>query len=408
MTQYQITLNEEQIKALFLEKNGLKNLVEPVLNQVLEAQVTEHIGAEHYERSDERKAYRNGYRHRKITTRIGTLTLRIPQIREGQLDFQMFQRYQRSEQAFVLSLMEMVLQGVSTRKVTAITEELCGASFSKSTVSELCKNLDSIVNTWRTRPLSSQSYPFVMVDALVIKVRQNGMVRPNSVLIAVGVNEDGHREILGFSIGDSESEATWNSLFLNLKNRGLSGIELVISDDHKGLVKAVQRYFQGVVWQRCQVHFIRNVLGHSPKKYMPAISSRLKEILEAKDKKTARNLAYELISEYEGRASDAMQCLENGLEDVIAILSFPKYYFRKLRSTNMVERLNEEIRRRERVIRIFPNEDSSIRLIGALLVEYDEKWISGRKYLNMEPLKMWKAESKQNNLKEESKIIAIN
>ena len=233
----------------------MKTLVEPILNQILDAQLTDHLEAKPYERTEDRKGYRNGSRTRQFNTRIGQLNLRVPQTRNGQFSSELFQRYQRSEQAFLLAIMQMVINGVSTRKITSITEELCGTQFSKSTVSRLCGQLDALVTAWNNRPLNSKAYPFLLVDAMRIKVRRNQRVQPNSVLIVTGVNDEGYREILGFHVGDSESFSTWETLFRRLKERGLSGVYSVTSDNHKGLVKAVQKHFQGVTWQRCQVHF---------------------------------------------------------------------------------------------------------------------------------------------------------
>ena len=263
MATYEISLNEEQLSGLLTEDKGLQGLVETVLNQVLEAQVTEHIGARPYERSMSRKAYRNGYRPRTLTTRVGPLGLHVPQVRDGRFSPTLFARYQRSEQALVLALMEMVLQGVSTRKVATITEELCGTRFSRSSVSQRCGALDSRVQAWNERPLGV--YPFVVVDALVGKVRRDDAVRATRALIVSGVNDQGIRELLGLRLGDSESEGTWTDMFTWLKRRGLHGVEVLVSDDHAGLVKAAQRYFQGVLWQRCQVHLGRNVLGRPPR-----------------------------------------------------------------------------------------------------------------------------------------------
>jgi putative transposase len=222
MTQYQITLDAQTLQRLFSGDNQLGHLLEAVLNQVLEAQVTEQLRAEPYERTSERQGYRNGYKPRRLTTRVGRLTLRVPQVREGVFSTELFARYQRSEQALILTLMEMVVNGVSTRKVARITEELCGTAFAKSTVSDLCKGLDPLVAAWNERDLGERRYPFVLVDALVLKVREAGRVRAVSALVAVGVNEAGYREILGLQLGDSESERSWVGLFTWLKGRGLS------------------------------------------------------------------------------------------------------------------------------------------------------------------------------------------
>ena len=378
----------------------MAKLLESVLNQVLEAQATEQLKAEPYERTEERQGYRNGSYPHQLTTRVGTITLRVPRIRGGKFSTELFARYQRSEQALVLALMEMVVNGVSTRKVAQITEELCGTEFSKSTVSELCKRLDPVVTAWNNRPLHDTSFPFVIVDALVLKVREDGRVRSRGALIGIGVNTDGYREVLGVMLGDSESEASWSEFFGWLKSRGLRGVDLVVSDDHGGLVRAIRKQFQGVTWQRCQTHFLRNILDATPKALQDEVYSRVRAILDAPDMDTARLLLNQTIEVYETKAPKAMAVLEAGFEDATAVLLLPKTYRKRLRTTNGLERLNEEIRRRERVIRIFPNRESALRLIGALLMEIDEKWACGKKYLNMTDYLDWrKSQSPQTNSK---------
>ena len=244
MDAYDIKLKPADLVGLLTENDAMANLLTSVLNQVLDAQCTEQLKAKPFERSDERQGYRNGYRPRTLFTRVGPLTLQVPQTREGQFSTEIFKRYQRSEQALVLSLMEMYLQGVSTRKVTKITEELCGASFSKSMVSQLCANLDAVIRAWRSRSLADKKYPFLIVDALVIDVRRDGAIRSTGALIAYGVNEAGNREPLDLLIADSETESSWNDLFKCLKERGLKTVDLVVSDAHSGLVVALKRIFK--------------------------------------------------------------------------------------------------------------------------------------------------------------------
>lgn len=404
MARYEITLNSEQLTDLLTEDQGLQRLVETVLNQVLEAQVTEQIGARPYERSAERKAYRNGSRLRTLTTRVGPLVLHVPQVRNGSFSTTLFARYQRSEQALVLALMEMVLQGVSTRKVATITEELCGTRFSRSTVSQLCTALDARVQAWNERSLDAQAYPFVIVDALVGKVRRDQAVRATSALIVSGVNVQGRREILGLSRGDSESEGTWTDMFTWLKRRGLHGVEVLVSDDHAGLVKAAQRAFQGVIWQRCQVHLQRNVLGRTPRHLRAQMAAGLRRIFQAEDRAAARTAFAALAAALAGKAERALTLLEEGLEDALAVLVLPEPYRVRLRTTNGMERLNEEIRRRERVIRIFPNEASALRLIGALLTEHHEVWSTGKRYFDMTEYFEWKTTQTQGVSQEIRKV----
>jgi putative transposase len=386
MAQFNITITEELLHGLFLSNGkdeAFSKLLEEIFNQVLLAQSTEQLGAEPYERTEGRTAYRNGTRERQLTTRVGTLTLRVPRHRNGQFSTELFMRYQRSEQALVLAMMEMVINGVSTRKIESITEELCGKKFSKSTVSTLCKNLDPMVNAFRTRPLESH-YPFLMVDAIYVKVRENKRIQSRGLLIAIGINEEGHREVVGFQLANSESENSWGEFFGSLKERGLKDVRVVTSDDHKGLVNAVRKHFQGASWQRCQTHFSRNMLDHAPKALQPEIREDLRRLYESVDLESARKVRDQIIAKYEARAPKATNLLDEAFDDITAVLALPLRYRKRLRTTNGVERLNEEIRRRERVIRIFPNEASVIRLMGALLMEQDEKWQTGRKYFDME------------------------
>jgi putative transposase len=370
---YDVSVSESIIPDLLDRPNALSQLVETVIQQVLEAQVSEHLGADRYERAEDRAGYRNGYRDRQLYTRVGPLTLRVPQTREGSFSSEIFSRYRRSEQAFVLGIMEMVVNGVSTRKVSEITEALCGMSFSKSTVSRLAMNLDTRVNAFLSRRLD-EAYPFVVVDALFTKSRCEDRVMSKAVLVVGGIRSDGYRDILGVSVGDAESAATWNELFTTLKRRGLHGVDFVVSDDHAGLVEAVNKQFAGTTWQRCQIHLLRNMLGHCPSRERADLATAAGLIFRATDIFDARRHRDEFIKRFAKTAPKAVLCLENGFDDAMAVMSLPEKYRRRLRSTNMMERLNEEIRRRERVIRVFPNDASVLRIIGALLAEISERW----------------------------------
>jgi putative transposase len=391
MATYQITLDEQTLQRLFTSDRQLAQLLERILNQVLEAQVGEQRQAERYERTEQRQGYRNGYKSRQLTTRVGALTLRVPQVREGGFSPELFARYQRSEQALILTLMEMVVNGVSTRKVARITAELCGTSFAKSTVSDLCKGLDPLVAAWNERDLGATHFPFVFVDALLIKVREDGRVRSCSALIATGVNEQGYREILGLQLGDSESERSWTEFFRWLKSRGLHGVDLVVSDNHGGLTAAVRVRFQGVSWQRCQMHLSANVSSAAPKAVQEELHARVRAIFEASDLSTARTLLAQVVADFERVAPTAIATLERGFDDATAVLALPRPYRKRLRTVNGQERLNEEVRRRERVIRIFPNRQSAIRLLGALLMEQDEQWSTGKRYFGMTAYWQWRA-----------------
>jgi len=316
-------------------------------------------------------------------------------VREGGFSPELFARYQRSEQALILTLMEMVVNGVSTRKVARITEELCGTSFARSTASELCKGLDPLVAAWNERELGGARYPFVLVDALVVKVREGGRVRPCSALIATGVNAEGSREILGLQLGDSESERSWMEFFRWLKGRGLGGVDLVVSDHHGGLVTAVRVQFQGASWQRCQMHLSANVSSAAPKAVQGELHARVRAIFDAPDPATARTLLAKVVADYEPLAPTAVATLEAGFDDATAVLALPSPYRRRLRTTNGQERLNEEVRRRERVIRIFPNRESAIRLLGAVLLERHEQWTTGHRYLDMAGYWQWRQAHEQ-------------
>lgn len=384
MTQINITLEEEILKDLFMgnREKSVTILLEQVINAVLSKQASEQLNAQPYERSEDRLTYRNGYRERELTTRVGTLTLRIPKFRNGSFSTELFSSYQRSEQALILSMMEMVVQGVSTRKVSEITETLCGTSFSKTTVSALCKDLDPIVDSFRNRPLNGH-YPFVFVDAIYMRVREAHRVRPKGLLVATGVNSEGNREVLGFTVADGESEISWSEFFDTLKARGLKNVDHITSDNHGGLRKAIKKHFVTAVWQRCQTHFSKNMLDKTPKKLQPEMKQALNDMYNAPDIEKAKARKMQIIEQFEKSAPKAVSLLDESFDEVTAVFNHPEKYRKRLRTSNSIERLNEELRRRERVIRIFPNEDSLIRLMGAILIEQHEKWVSGKKYLDM-------------------------
>jgi len=277
-------------QVLLDQPDFLRELVRTALQTLLEEELAAHLGAERYERTDDRNGYRNGHKPRTLTTRVGTIELRVPQDRAGTFSPELFARYQRSEQALVLSLLEMYVQGVSTRKVSAITEALCGTSFSKSQVSALTTRLDTELAAWRARPLAG-AYPYLTVDARYEHVRVDGRVVSQGVLVVSGVRGDGYREILAVSVADTESEATYQDLFRDLKGRGLTGVELVTSDDHPGLRAAIGRHFQGASWQRCQVHFARNLLGHVGRQHRASLAADLKALFGAASAAQARTLA---------------------------------------------------------------------------------------------------------------------
>ena len=369
----------------------LRVLVERVVQAVLEAEMTAHLHAEPYERSPERRGYRNGYKPRQLNTRVGTLSLQLPQDRDGTFSTQLFARYQRNEKALVLALMEMYVEGVSTRKVREITEVLCGTTFSKSLVSELAGQLDAELDAWRNRPLTDTTYPYLSVDARYEHVRQGGQIASQGVLIVAGVRADGHREILTVAVADTESEATYHQVFRALRERGLSGVRLVTSDDHRGLKAAIDRHFQGASWNRCQVHFARDLVKLVGAGRRAELAEDIREIFAATTREQAMTTADAVAARWEPSHPAVARLLEEGIEDSLACLAFPLAHRARIRITNGLERLHEEIKRRTRVVRIFPNPEACLRLVTALCVEQSEEWLSGRRYLDMSSLAAWHA-----------------
>lgn len=326
----------------------------------------------------------NGYNDRTYTARVGTLTLRVSRSRDGQFSTDIFERYRRHEKALLASMLEMYVSGVSTRKVSQIVEELCGKQVSKSFVSNLTKELDEVVKAWQTAPFE-KSYPYLMTDVLYIKVHENNRAVSKSCHIAIGFSESGEREVLGFLIKDGESEQTWIQFFEYLKERHLQGVKLIISDAHKGLVTAIKKEFTNVSWQRCQVHFLRNIFASIPKKDSQLFREQVKAVFRMTNLEEARKLKQEILEEFEiqARYAKACQVLDEGFEDGFQYVAIGTAHSR-LRSTNLLERLNQEVRRREKVVRIFPNVDSANRLIGSVLMHIHEEWItSSRAYMRL-------------------------
>ena len=302
MTDKQITLDAHALQALLSDDpDALRVLAQSMLQKTLDAQMDDHLQAQRYERSDARTGSRNGHYHRKLTTRVGQLTLRVPRDRDGTFSTALFERYSRSERALVSTLVEMVVCGVSTRRVTKITQELCGKEFSKSTISRYTLELDELVGAWRNRPLE-QDFPFLLVDAIHLKVRQDTRVESMALMLAIGVGEDGVRRLLGCGLGHSECFQSWLDFFRDLVDRGLGGVDLVVSDAHEGLVQAARKVFAGATWQRCQTHFRRNVSDAAPKRHQDAIHAGLDAILQAEDIEAARVA----LEELEGKCDKAL------------------------------------------------------------------------------------------------------
>ena len=364
------------------DRDLMKALMKEALQEVLEAEMTEFLGAAPSERSERRSGYRAGYYHRGLVTRIGKLELRVPRDRNGEFSTALFERYARSEKALVAALAEMYVQGVSTRKVKAITEELCGHSFSASAISSINKGLDEALERFASRRLE-EAYPYVIVDARYEKVRENGVIRSMAVQIAIGINWEGRRQILAVEAANRESQSSWKEFLLRLKERGLRGVEFVVSDDHAGLKKAISEVFFEAAWQRCYVHFLRNALNYLPRKADDDCLQELRWIYDRRDLEEAHRDLAAWIAKWQGKYPKLVDWVENSIGETLSFYRLPRAHHKHLKSTNMLERLNEEIKRRTRVVRIFPNNESCLRLIRALCVETHEAWLEDNRYLNM-------------------------
>ena len=387
MTRKKSTLKMEEIKAaLTSQEEFLRPLVQKVVQEVLEAEMAEALGAEKGERTEGRQGYRSGYYRRNLITRVGKIELRVPQDRAGRFSTEVFARYQRSEKALVTSLAEMYVQGVSTRKVKAITEELCGHAFSASTISELNKQLDEQLAAFNHRRLE-QDYPYLIVDARYERVREGGHVQHRAVLIALGISWEGRREVLGVELANRETETGWKGFLEGLKERGLRGVEFVVSDGHKGLRKAIREVCTEAAWQRCYVHFLRNALDYLPRKGDDDCLTELRWLYDRRDLEEARRDLAAWLKKWAGKYPKLCDWVEENIEDTFTFYRLPREHHKHLKSTNLLERLNQEIKRRTLVVRIFPNAESALRLIGALAAEIHEDWIEQHRYLNMELLR---------------------
>jgi putative transposase len=336
-----------------------------------------------YERNEDRRGHANGYKGKTVKTRVGAITFAVPQVREGGFYPEALEKGLRSERALTLTLAEMYVQGVSTRKVAAILEQLCGSGVSSSTVSEAAKTLDEKLEQWRNSPLGEVVYLFL--DARYEKVRQDGQVRDAAVLIAVGVDLSGHRKVLGVSISLGEQEIHWRAFLESLIKRGLRGVKLVISDDHCGLKAARQAVFGGIPWQRCQFHLQQNAQSYVPRKDMQKeVAEDIRTIFTAPDRATAEEYLKKAVVKYQKTASKLADWMEGNIPEGLTIFSFPAAHRRLIRTTNSLERLNREIKRRTRVVSIFPNEAACLRLVSAILLETSDEWEGGKIYLSLE------------------------
>lgn len=364
----------------------VRELFRDVLQEVLEAEMTETLQARPGERTSERLGLRSGSYSRTLITRVGKLELRVPQDRQGRFSTQLFERYQRSEKALVSALAEMYVQGVSTRKVKAITEELCGHSFSASSISDINKTLDEQLAQFATRRLDEE-YPYLILDARYERVRENGTIHRRAVLVAIGINWDGRRCVLGVDLANRESISSWKEFLLGLRTRGLTGVELVVTDDHAGLRAAIAEVLPEAAWQRCYVHFLRNCLDHLPRRGDDDCLRELRWIYERRNLGEARNDVAAWIAKWESRYAKLVAWVEENIEETLTFYRLPPQHHKHMKSTNMLERLNEELKRRTHVVRIFPNAASCLRLVRALAVETHENWIEATRYLNMDLLR---------------------
>lgn len=377
MAHLNLTLSQEELLELLAgnREKAFKSLVEKILNQVLQAESMEQLGADPYERADSRTDYRNGSRERTLTTRIGSIILEVPRHRNHPFHTQLFESYQRHEVALLTTMAEMVVMGVSTRKVGRVMEEICGKEFNRSTVSEVCKRLDPEVEAFRNRKLTD-AYPFIMVDATYFKVREDHKIVSKCIMIAIGYSSDGHKEVLSFGTYPEESNQTWLDFMSRLKSQGLESPVLITSDAHPSIRRAISRVYPMTAWQRCQFHFTRNILDQVPKAHQEGVRQMLRDVFDSKSREAAVKAKKKLVEEYYDVAEKAMDIFEEGFEDALTVMALPPIFQKVIRTSNPIERLNCELKRRSDVIKIFPNERSLQRLIGSVIIAEHEKYQS--------------------------------
>lgn len=366
----------------------IRTSLEWILQQLIEAEATAFIGAGPHERSDTRTTQRNGHRPRLLSTKAGDLELKIPKLREGSFFPSLLERRRRIDRALFAVVMEAYVHGISTRKVDDLVQALgVGSGISKSEVSRICAQLDGDLDAFRNRPLDHVEFPYVFADATYIKGRVNGRVVSRAVVIATGVTRTGDREVLGVAVGDSEDGAFWTAFLQGLRARGLHGVQLVISDHHLGLKAAIASVFIGSAWQRCRVHFMRNVLSRVPKASAEMVAAAVRTIFAQPDAEHVRSQLGEVVRMLEDRFPDIAAMLEDAAEDLLAFTAFPQAHWRKIWSTNPLERVNGEIKRRTNVVGIFPNDTSVARLVTAVVLETHDEWaVAERRYLSEESM----------------------
>ena len=374
----------ESLASHVLANDGelVRQLVQEAFNQVLEGEMTEFLGAGKSERTMGRRGYRSGYYRRGLTMKVGDIELRVPQERSGEFSTRVFERYQRSEKALVATLSEMYVQGVSTRKVQRLAEGLCGHDFSPTTISTMVSKLDASLKAFAERRLE-QPFPYVLLDARYEKVREEGAVRSQAVQIALGIDGEGRRHVLAVELADRESESSWTTFLSRLKERGLRGVEYVVSDSHEGLKQAIGKGLPTALWQRCSVHFLRNARDRLSRSADPACLDGLKRLWGHGTMAEARKALEVWVDRWgdEKGHGKLVEWVEEHVEETLTVYRLPEAHRLRMKSTNMLERLNGEIRRRTRVVRIFHHEKSCLRLVRALAVETHERWLTGQRYL---------------------------
>jgi len=376
------------LQELFSDQDGLQRFLEAVIQQAMSIEVNEHLGADRHERTDGRVGYRNGSKPRTLRTRVGKLELAVPQVRGGGCEPyhpSLFARWQRSERALLVACAEMYFQGVSTRNVRQVLDAMCSSEISAATVSRVAAELDEKLDQFRSRRLDASAWPYLMIDARYEKVRLDGKVVSQAVLVVVGFTSQGRREVLDWRVGDSESEQCWGEVLRSLKDRGVGGVELVVSDAHGGIRAALSRHFQGASWQRCRVHFKREMMRKVSYKRIAELMKDLAAVFAPDQKAECLLRGQVMASKWQIACPAAAKMLADGLEDCLTVLSFPEHHRRRLASTNLLENLMRRLKKRTRVVGIFPNRAACDRLIGSQLLEVHESWQTERSaYFNME------------------------
>ena len=362
---------------------SIPELIRILVNEAMKHEREQHLGAKAYERTAERQGYANGYKPKRVKTRMGEIEFAVPQVREGNFYPAALEKGMRSERALTLALAEMYVQGVSTRRVAAITEKLCGTAVSSAQVSRAASQLDEVLEAWRTQPLDEIVYMYL--DARYEKVRIDGQIRDAAVLMGVGVGRDSKRRVLGVSVSLSEAQEHWRNFLESLQERGLKGVKLIISDDHAGLRKARQALLTGVPWQRCQFHLQQNASQYVPrKKMLQEVAADIRAVFNAPNREQAEVYLKQIVTKYASSASSLANWLEVSIPEGLTVFDFPADHWRRIRTSNVMERMSQEIKRRTRVIRLFPNVASCLRLVSAVLMERSEDWETGRVYLNLD------------------------